>query len=460
MSELSRELIIRFLSDRGGRVPNQELVEHFRALLTESPPGEARSAARLLFKNMVNEVATVREEDSVKFVCLKKKYRRAAEAARQQRETAADAAGDGPAEAASSTGEEETSEEQHSEQGDSTDCGTGEESPPSAASPVGVPSISVTEPREEEEKPPVKPGSLDVQSSGRTPRSSRRGAREPVSPQLRRGAGGVLLRAAVRDSDSSSLHSSSSVSGNEEEEGGSVSLEPLEHAWMLSSCRARWDGLQELLLAEPGLITRRDFITGFSCLHWAAKHGQHELLAALLSHARQHRVPVNINARASGGYTALHLAAMHGHLEVIKLLVGAYDADLDVRDYSGRKAWQYLSSDTARDVQALVGGSLPGQGEEEDGASSGSGRWRISKVLPSQLIVHRLSQLPEDEQDGGRGHISRKGSGGTRGKSRLNKIRFRTQIIHSNLSARDPDDEEDRILKSPMRNRPKSNVFG
>nr|DBA33226.1 TPA: hypothetical protein GDO54_000939 [Pyxicephalus adspersus] len=454
MSELSRDSVISFLSGRGGRVPNQQLVEHFRPLLTEPPPGEARNAARQFFKDIVNEVASVRAEDGVKYVCLRKRYRRAAEEPKQ------------------SHGGNQSSEPQPAAGRDTGDGITPEPSTEQAIS-SGPSTISVTE--EPGDEPPVDGEKISIkklsgssdpgQLGGRTPRNSRRGAaRDPVSPQLRRGAGGVLLRAALRDSDSSSLHSSSSVSGNEEEEGGggSVSLEPLEHAWMLSSCRARWDNLRELLLAEPGLITRRDFITGFSCLHWAAKHGQHELLATLLTHARQHRVPVNINARASGGYTPLHLAAMHGHLDVIKLLVGAYDADLDIRDYSGRKAWQYLSPDTARDVQALVGASPNPEGED-DGSSSGSGRWRLSKVLPSQLIVHRLSQLPEDEPDGGgrpRADISRKGSGGSRGKPRLNRIRFRTQIIHSNLTARDPEEEEDRALKSPIRHRPKSNVFG
>ncbi|KAM4045076.1 ankyrin repeat domain-containing protein SOWAHC [Anomaloglossus baeobatrachus] len=526
MNDISRDSVIRFLSERGGRVANQQLLEHFRPLLAMAPPGEARTAARQLFKDTVNEVASVRLEDEVKYVCLRKKHRRAAE---ERSKDAENGSGVDPARTPEPGGREEAARTPEPCSGEDTartpepcsgedtartpepcsgedtartpepcsgedtartpePCSgedtartpepcSGEdtartpepgppettESPRSSGSPQSTgspeyhepPRISVTEePGGDAVSPPAEPPDVFL-LSGRTPRSSRRGAREPVSPQMRRG--GLLLRAGMRDSDSSSLHSSSS--GNEEEDGaaaagsGPAALEPLEHAWMVSSCRARWDGLQELLLAEPGLITRRDFITGFSCLHWAAKHGQHELLAALLSHARQHGVPVNINARASGGYTALHLAAMHGHLDVIKLLVGACDADLDIRDYSGRKAWQYLSPDTARDVQALVGAS---PAVEEDGGSAGSGRWRLSRVLPTQLIVHRLTQLPEDEAECGGRHISRKGSGG--GRARINKIRFRTQIIHSNLCPR--DDEEDRILKSPMRHRPKSNVFG
>ncbi|KAM9320016.1 ankyrin repeat domain-containing protein SOWAHC [Gastrophryne carolinensis] len=480
MPEISRDSVVRFLQERGGRVPNQRLVEHFRPLLS----GESGAATRQQFKDIVNEVASVRVEDGAKYVCLRKRYRRAepggdeepgstaaneepstpgsaneepgstaaieepgSTAANEEPSTTGSTAAIEPGSTASSTRADEATAEELKEPdipvsaADEWSEAGSPESPQTGLQPPPI--ISVTD----EPQPPVRMG-------GRTPRSSRRGAREaPVSPQLR----------PRREADRSSLHSSSSVSGNEEDEataGGPVSLEPLEHAWMLSSCRGRWEPLRDLLASEPGLIPRRDFITGFSCLHWAAKHGQHELLVTLLGHARRHGVPININARASGGYTALHLAAMHGHLEVIKLLVGAYDADLDIRDYSGRKAWQYLSPDTARDVQALVGAAPE---EEEDGGGLAGGRWRLSRVLPSQLIVHRLSQFPEDEQDGsgrGRGDISRKGSGGSRGKPRLNKIRFRTQIIHTNLREPDDDDEENRVFKSPMRHRPKSNVFG
>uniref|UniRef100_A0A674I360 Sosondowah ankyrin repeat domain family member C n=1 Tax=Terrapene triunguis TaxID=2587831 RepID=A0A674I360_9SAUR len=179
-------------------------------------------------------------------------------------------------------------------------------------------------------------------------------------------------------------------SSAEEESGGgsSVALDPLEHAWMLSAADGRWESLEGLLSSEPGLLSKRDFITGFTCLHWAAKHGRHELLAMLVNFAHKQRLPININARTSGGYTALHLAAMHGHLEVVKLLVGAYDADVDVRDYSGRKASNYLSQSTTEEMRSLVGAL---QEEGEGAAGNGSGRWRLSKVLPSNLITYKLS---------------------------------------------------------------------
>ncbi|XP_037663481.1 ankyrin repeat domain-containing protein SOWAHC [Choloepus didactylus] len=331
-----------------------------------------------------------------------------------------------------------------------------------------------------------------------TPRSTRKNFRDLVmgsSPQLKRSffpgggspgssSGGGRGRGGG-DSDSASLASSSAE--EEGSGGGSVTLDPLEHAWMLLASDGKWDSLEGLLSCEPGLLAKRDFITGFTCLHWAAKHGRQELLAMLVNFANKHQLPVNINARTSGGYTALHLAAMHGHVEVVKLLVGAYDADVDIRDYSGKKASQYLSQSIAEEIKNLVGAL-----DEDDGeaaAGSGGGRWRLSRVLPSHLITHKLSHVLEDCADhhhhhhhhhhlaegwaGGKAKDpGRKASGSSSGrmKPRLNKIRFRTQIIHTTPSFKDPEPpldeeaEEGRSLKShsssSFKLRPKSNVFG
>ncbi|XP_025021445.1 ankyrin repeat domain-containing protein SOWAHC, partial [Python bivittatus] len=248
-------------------------------------------------------------------------------------------------------------------------------------------------------------------------------------------------------------------------------LDPLEHAWMLCASDGRWESLESLLSCEPALLAKRDFITGFTCLHWAAKLGHPELLARLVNFAHRQRLPHNINARASGGYTALHLAAMHGHLEVVKLLVGAYDADVDIRDYSGRKASHYLSRGTAEEVRSLVGAL---QDEVDSGAPNGSSRWRLSKVLPSNLITYKLSHHHHgDERESGDGsaapnkskELSRKTSGSGRIKPRLNKIRFHTQIIHTTPSFRgdaeeEEAEEEERSLKASFKLRPKSNIFG
>ncbi|XP_013378264.1 PREDICTED: ankyrin repeat domain-containing protein SOWAHC [Chinchilla lanigera] len=410
--EPSPEAVLGFLAERGGRVRHADLVEHFRGALGGEPEQRARARAR--FKDLVNAVATVRTDpaDGTKYVHLKKRFCAGA---------------------------------------------------PQPADPPGP----APEPARDRTRPPPEDGPA-------TPRAARPGLRDALSggsPRPGRsspgGAGGGARGRGGSDS----------ASAAEEEGGGApVALDPLEHAWMLSAADGHWAGLEALLACEPGLLAKRDFITGFTCLHWAAKHGRQELLATLVNFAGKHRLPVNINARTSGGYTALHLAAMHGHVEVVKLLVGAYDADVDIRDYSGRKASQYLSVSVAEEIKSLVG-ALDEEEEVDSTTGSGGGRWRLSKVLPAHLITYKLSHVLED---GDHHHLTegwaggkakdRKASGSSSGriKPRLNKIRFKTQVIHSTLSSRDPEqpleeEEEERSFRghsSSFKLRPKSNVFG
>ncbi|XP_048208468.1 ankyrin repeat domain-containing protein SOWAHC [Perognathus longimembris pacificus] len=509
-AELGPDAVLRFLAERGGRAQHAELVQHFKGCL--GGPPEQRARARAHFKELVNAVATVRTDpsDGAKYVYLKKRFCTGT--------AQPEAAGVGDPPRIEVTAEPEAPEPP-AEPGDRA---PGPEAPPA---PGGEPSdgepsaaaegaslggedlggevlAPAPGPLEDLEPPSHNYPEADGASCPgglTTSRSLRQNFRDLVmghSPQLKRSgcpgsgsqgslSGGGRSRGGG-DSDSASVASSSA---EEESTGaGSVTLDPLEHAWMLSASDGKWDSLEGLLTCEPGLLAKRDFITGFTCLHWAAKHGKQELLAMLVNFANKHQLPVNINARTSGGYTALHLAAMHGHVEVVKLLVGAYDADVDIRDYSGKKASQYLSQSIAEEIKNLVGAL-----DEEDGestAGSGGGRWRLSKVLPSHLITYKLSHALEDgvsdhhhhhhhhhQAEGWPGGKTkdpgRKSSGSSSGriKPRLNKIRFRTQIIHTTPSFRDleqpleegEEEEEERSLKghsSSFKLRPKSNVFG
>lgn len=517
--EPSSETILRFLAERGGRARHSELVQHFRDAL--GGQREQRTRAREHFKELVNAVATVRTDpaDGTKYVHLKKRFWTGGSPpleASLPRDlprievTEEPPVPDLPAEPCEGSPLQEGADPQLS-------LGLGgEASDPEPPIPAQSGAQGKNSPQEgQAESWASVPGpseNLKLPSHGgeevegtsspggpNTPRSARQNFRDLVmgsSPQLKRSAGpgdgssgsisGGGRGRGGGDSDSASLASSSA---EEESSGaGAVTLDPLEHAWMLSASEGKWDSLEGLLTCEPGLLSKRDFITGFTCLHWAAKHGRQEVLAMLVNFASKHQLPVNINARSSGGYTALHLAAMHGHVEVVKLLVGAYDADVDIRDYSGRKASQYLSESIAEEIKSLVGAM-----DEEDGDSTtgrGSGRWRLSKVLPSHLITYKLSQGMEDgtehhhhhhhhhhvaegwpgskAKDSGRKAL---GSSSGRIKPRLNKIRFRTQIIHTTPSFKDTEqpleegeeEEEERSLKgysSSFKLRPKSNVFG
>ncbi|KAM6140140.1 LOW QUALITY PROTEIN: ankyrin repeat domain-containing protein SOWAHC [Pterocles gutturalis] len=495
-AELRQESVVRFLAARGGRAPNAELLEHFRDWLSPTEPGR-RAAARQRFKELVNAVATVRQEPAtgVKYVHLRRRYLHPgdqAAALTPVEEEAAAVRGDSPEHPSPLPSPRAGAEEAPPPPPAGEDAGTpqpparrGEHPRPSPAEGGGQRKGSRRGPPpgrgggggEEAavapglgRPPPAEEAGAAAQGAGR--RSLREAARGG-SPQLKRGALPGGGRGRGGDSDSASVASSSA-----EEEGsttGAVALDPLEHAWMLSASDGRWESLEGLLSCEPALLCKRDFITGFTVLHWAAKHGRQELLATLVNVAQRHQLPVDINARTSGGHTALHIAAMHGHAEVVKLLVGAYDADVDIRDYSGRKAAQYLHQGTSGDMRSLVGALE--EEEEEGAAGNGSGRWRLSKVLPSNLMNYRLSHHHHhhhsagEEAEGtdgaavpGKGkEMTRKASGSGRMKPRLNKIRFRTQIIHNTPSFRgdtEEEEHEEKSLKASFKLRPKSNVFG
>ncbi|KAI4892859.1 hypothetical protein NFI96_000755 [Prochilodus magdalenae] len=137
--------------------------------------------------------------------------------------------------------------------------------------------------------------------------------------------------------------------------GAFWALDPLEHAWMLSVVDGNYDTMVEFLSEDPSLLTRRDFVSGYTALHWLAKNGKHETLIKLLKRAENEGSPVNVNIKGSGGFTPLHVATMHNQYMVVKILVGAFSANIDAMDYSGKRAWQYLRENAPPEMKELLG---------------------------------------------------------------------------------------------------------
>ncbi|XP_030347236.1 ankyrin repeat domain-containing protein SOWAHB [Strigops habroptila] len=133
-----------------------------------------------------------------------------------------------------------------------------------------------------------------------------------------------------------------------------VPLGQREHAWLVAVSAGRWARVRGLFLEEPELALQRDFMSGFTILHWLAKHGDGPGLQELAAAARQAGLALDVDARSGCGYTPLHLAAIHGHQLVIKVLVLQLGCQVQLRDSSGRRPWEYLSSATSGEIWQLL----------------------------------------------------------------------------------------------------------
>ncbi|XP_068045307.1 ankyrin repeat domain-containing protein SOWAHB [Anomalospiza imberbis] len=136
--------------------------------------------------------------------------------------------------------------------------------------------------------------------------------------------------------------------------GPVVPLGQREHAWLVAMSAGCWAQVRGLFLEEPELALQRDFISGFTVLHWLAKHGDGPGLQELAAAARQVGLALDVDVRSGCGYTPLHLAAIHGHQLVIKVLVLQLGCQVQVRDGSGRQPWEYLGSSTSGEIWQLL----------------------------------------------------------------------------------------------------------
>ncbi|XP_074521028.1 ankyrin repeat domain-containing protein SOWAHC-like isoform X2 [Halichoeres trimaculatus] len=505
--ECSQEAVLDFLRDRDGKVKNSDLIEHFKNVFPDDP--QKKAAVRNRFKVYVDTVAYVKTEDGVKYVCMKKKFRGSVKVTEKQpaaQEVSRDDVVEDPAPCTPGSGYGSDSQGEKSSSGEMGNRGSFhrkeskkehrdipeitviQASPlpadgsmfnlpePAARQPTGqvdpagqVEALSLEGLREVEvvrrrgnAEDDEDTHSLSGSEGASSPKGSRKHFIEVMmssSPQVRRS---MVFRSSVHLSSRSDSDSASMLSGLEEDRT-SVALDPLEHEWMLCASDGEWGSLFPLLATEPSLLLRKDFITGFTCLHWAAKHGKPELIAMIINFAKQHSVPISVDARSNTGYTPLHVAAMHNHMEVVKLLVGAYGADVEIRDYSGRKACQYLTDSVSVDIRDIIG-EYDSRSEPENSQPSEGARWRFSKVLQTNLKPLRLLQ-PEDcdsvdgEERPPREKPLRRKSSLSRMKPKLQRLRVRTsQILHS-TSFRDQEELEG-STRASFRNRPKTHFFG
>ncbi|XP_032053057.1 ankyrin repeat domain-containing protein SOWAHA [Aythya fuligula] len=330
---LSPAAVLGFLRERGGWVRNAELRGAFRPLLEAAGDAAERAERRELFKRSVNAVATVKERDGAKFVVLKRHLRLPPPPGG----VPMDGGGTPPQGRLSpSPPEELPSPRAVSElRGIFQRSGGGGVPLPAGGSgsrrepvpkPCMLPVRCVPSPAAAPEQPKEPGAALSP-----LPEEDEAGCR---SPNLRRVS--KTLRAS--------------------EEPAAVPLEEAEHRWLVMAAEGQWSQqLHGLLLGDASLAARRDFISGFTALHWAAKNGNCDMVRNIIEVAQKEGTHVDVDARSHGGYTALHLAAMHGQETVISMLVRSYHAKTDLRDYSGKKPHQCLREGASIAIRRLLG---------------------------------------------------------------------------------------------------------
>ncbi|NXH17301.1 SWAHA protein, partial [Bucco capensis] len=338
--DISPAAVLAFLRERGGWVRNAELLSAFRPLLEAGEEAAARGERRESFKAAVNAVAVVKERDGAKFVVLRRALRSAPPPGESDGGSPASSPEQDPSERMSPVPPEDLPAPRAvSELRGLFQSGDGSVPLPSGAGasrreplpkPCMLPvrcvpapaasSSSVPGPPEEPDSP-LSPPQLEEEVGSR-------------SPGLRRGPKNHRVS----------------------EETSAVPLEEAEHQWLVMAAGGQWtQQLHGLLLGDSSLAARRDFISGFTALHWAAKNGNCDMVTNIIRAAEKGGTRVNVDARSHGGYTALHLAAIHGQEKIINMLVYSYHAKIDLRDYSGKKPHQYLKEGTSSAIRRLLG---------------------------------------------------------------------------------------------------------
>ncbi|XP_072230746.1 ankyrin repeat domain-containing protein SOWAHA [Leuresthes tenuis] len=385
---LTQESILSVLISEGGKVRRTDLMSKFRDSVDSTDPAE-KERNKDLFKTFVNNVAFVKEIDGVRYVVLRKIHHYLLESS----QTAVSHENKAENNEIALTGEQQRPPTRDEKTENSVDTGGLEEegssvseaeNPTEILSPVQFAlqrskfasvrvkrmlnfDINKGETDKEkgsgrgsssnENKPfalplrmppsstricklkegPDKPPESSIQDAFRERRSS--SASNSGSTQLRRGAGDAKVSEEPRDSRIPST----------------VPLEQAEHEWLVKCASGQWNQVLGLLLRDSQLAEKKDFMSGFTALHWAAKWGNSKMLDSIINISRQEGVDVDLNVRAHGGYTPLHIAALHDQKYIMGMLVAEYGANVSIRDNCGKKAYHYLHKGISGTLREMLG---------------------------------------------------------------------------------------------------------
>ncbi|XP_034746557.1 ankyrin repeat domain-containing protein SOWAHA-like [Etheostoma cragini] len=399
---LTQDSVLFWLMAEGGKVKKSDLVGKFKALIDCEDPAE-RTRNRELFKTIVNNVAVVKVIDGVRYVVVNKGYQHLLDGV----QTAKSAVEKTEIEEIPLTGEQQRPPVRSEKTGSSNNAG-GEmsavsgpdqeqasesgENPSELLSPMQLAwqsskyldvrvkrtlnfeiqrqgttgencsrRAAVNEPASLQSKPfglPLRmpPTTTRVESHklkvdpDKPPESPKldlsRNKKRP--PTVETGIGSPQLRRSVKSTKAS-------VEPKETKASYLVPLEPSEHQWLVKCAAGHWSQVYGMLLKDNQLAEKRDFMSGFTALHWAAKCGNSDMLVKIVDLSRQGGVDIDINAKTHGGYTPLHIAALHDQEYIMAMLVGEHGANPSIRDNYGKKAYHYVRKGISETVREMLG---------------------------------------------------------------------------------------------------------
>ena len=121
--------------------------------------------------------------------------------------------------------------------------------------------------------------------------------------------------------------------------------------WLLRSARNDSEKMREILRDQPSVATEKDPYSGYTALHWAAKHGNTDIIRSLI------RVyGVNVNEKTHGGYTALHLASKYCRKDTCKVLVSDLGANINI--YAIMMERSQITIPSSKTIVSIVNNTL------------------------------------------------------------------------------------------------------
>uniref|UniRef100_A0A8C9W249 Sosondowah ankyrin repeat domain family member Aa n=1 Tax=Scleropages formosus TaxID=113540 RepID=A0A8C9W249_SCLFO len=315
----TQEHVLNFLLDRGGRAKNSELLNSFKERINCDDPAK-RKQNRELFKTFVNNVAVVKDIEGAKYVVIKKKYEHLI------------------------SGKVDSRHEKGKTLKPDIDHHLPAPSVKSDSSNISSRNTATGFPLQTDRAGDLTPKNAQTHKEDRLPKYTREepSVAQDCSPSGEERTGKTRPELKFPDT---------------------IPLEPAEHEWLVRSAAGHWSQVHGLVLQDSLLAKKKDFMSGFTALHWAAKSGNNDMVCKIIEIAKRGGIKVDVNTKSYGGYTPLHIAAIHNQKSVMMLLVQDFAANVHVRDNSGKKPYHYLPVEASPDLRQLLGGPvIPHQG--------------------------------------------------------------------------------------------------